>query len=199
MKRSPTPLEFALLGLLHQEPRSGYDVRKVFATTPMGHYSDSPGAIYPALRRLESQGLVSGKVDRSKTMRPRKVFRPTRQGVRTLEAWVTRPVTRDDVVWRMEELLLRFAFMDLLVGSPAVCRFLQSLTKALEAHVEELESYSHAMREPDSLHGRLALESGIASYRTHTRWARRALAEMTRLTEGGVSRRAPRAGTRRTQ
>ena len=46
-------LEGALLGLLHGEARSGYALRKVFQDTPMLHFSDSPGSIYPALKRLE--------------------------------------------------------------------------------------------------------------------------------------------------
>jgi len=55
-------LGYALLGLIHQKPSSGYDLRKTFAETAMGNYSDSPGAIYPALERLESQGLVRGVI-----------------------------------------------------------------------------------------------------------------------------------------
>ena len=58
-KRTPTALEYALLGLLHQQPQSGYDLRKVFETTALGNYSGSPGAIYPALRRLESRPTTS--------------------------------------------------------------------------------------------------------------------------------------------
>src|SRR5260370_3518580 len=58
-------LAYALLGLLRQQPRSGYDLRKIFANTPMGTFSDSPGAIYPALQRLEKHGLVSSRVHAS--------------------------------------------------------------------------------------------------------------------------------------
>ena len=75
-KRTPTTLEYALLGLVHAEPRSGYDLCKVFETTPMGHYSSSPGAIYPALKRLEGAGLVEGKVEKAGSLRPRKKFLP---------------------------------------------------------------------------------------------------------------------------
>jgi len=57
---SNSALAFALLGLIGQEPRSGYDLRKFFSSTPMISFSDSPGAIYPALRRLEQRGLVRG-------------------------------------------------------------------------------------------------------------------------------------------
>jgi len=52
-----TALEFALLGLVSQKPRSGYELIQVFRDRPMAHFSDSPGAIYPALRRMESAGL----------------------------------------------------------------------------------------------------------------------------------------------
>ena len=46
MKRDiTTSLGYALLGLIHLQPQSGYGLRKVFESTPMGHYSWSPGAI----------------------------------------------------------------------------------------------------------------------------------------------------------
>ena len=62
MHENDSLLGFALLGLLEERPRSGYDLRKVFAQTAMGTFSDSPGAIYPALGRLEKRGLVRGTV-----------------------------------------------------------------------------------------------------------------------------------------
>ncbi len=61
-------LGYALLGLVHGEPRTGYAIMKIFRTTPMGHYSGSPGAIYPALRGLQRDGLIHG--------RPRRTGRP---------------------------------------------------------------------------------------------------------------------------
>jgi DNA-binding PadR family transcriptional regulator len=79
-KRTPTALEYALLGLVQQHPQSGYDLRKVFETTALGSYSGSPGAIYPALRRLERKGLVEGEVDSTKALRPKKVFHVTEAG-----------------------------------------------------------------------------------------------------------------------
>ena len=54
-------LGYALLGLIYQQPLSGYDVKKIFASTPMAGFSDSPGAIYPALRKLERLGFVRAR------------------------------------------------------------------------------------------------------------------------------------------
>ena len=68
-KRLPTSLEYALLGLIHMQPQSGYDLRKIFETTPMGHYSSSPGAMAPP-RKNPSASTASTvvAVPRSTTM-----------------------------------------------------------------------------------------------------------------------------------
>jgi ABC-type Fe3+ transport system permease subunit len=46
---SDSLLNFALLGLLHQKPRSGYDLRVVLATSALASFSDSPGDWPPVL------------------------------------------------------------------------------------------------------------------------------------------------------
>ena len=60
----------AILGLISQRPMTGYDLRRVFTTTPMWHFSSSPGAIYPALQCLDS-GLIKGIVEGQDTLRPK--------------------------------------------------------------------------------------------------------------------------------
>ena len=172
--KPPTTMELAILGLLHQQPRSGYDVRKVFATSPMGRYSSSPGAIYPALRRLESRGLVKGRTDRSRSLKPRRIFTVSEQGEQALLEWVTRAVTQDDVALRMDELMLRFAFMD-IAGRRVTRDFLARLAEEIDVRLESLEEVLSEMEGSALSHGRLALQAGIDGYRAHGAWARRAL------------------------
>src|SRR3984885_849225 len=101
-------LGYALLGLL-QKPPSGYDLRKIFSSTSMKTYSDSPGAIYPALRRLEEEGLIRGTVEEGSGMRRRQIFRLTPKGLAELKRWITSPVTVEDLIRGGQEILLRFA------------------------------------------------------------------------------------------
>ena len=168
----------AILGLLHQQPRSGYDLRKVFSSSPMGRYSSSPGSIYPALRRLEQRGLISGRVDRKDSMRPRRIFQPTSDGVDSLREWLSAPLTRDDIVWRMEELMLRFAFMD-VADEMVTPQFLRSLAEEIEEYVLELTAHLDTMQ-GFPVHGRLALTFGIATFRAQAECARNALEEFER-------------------
>jgi len=140
-KTDISTLSLALMGLIAQQPQSGYDIRKTFATTPMGHFSDSPGAIYPALKRLERAGWIRGRVDDAQSLRPRKVYEMTKEGRDVLKRHLARPVTRDDVIWRMEDLMLRFALMDGIAGRAATLRFLGSFADELEAYVAYLRGY----------------------------------------------------------
>ena len=116
MDTNDSLLGFALMGLLNQQPMSGYDLRKVFAQTAMGNFSDSPGAIYPALGRLEKRGLVRGTVEESSSLRKRRVFKVTTKGLTQFKAWLKRPVTRDDVMRRIEEAARYFPIENLALS-----------------------------------------------------------------------------------
>jgi DNA-binding PadR family transcriptional regulator len=178
-RRTPTTLDYALLGLLYQLPRSGYDLRKVFETTAMGNYSGSPGAIYPALRRLEQQGLVEGEVDTTTALRPKQVFRPTKAGRETLSDWLVREIEREDVERRIDELMLRFAFHWVLDSRTATRRFLESFLGEVEDYLGELNRQHKVFPAGAPLQSRLALAAGIEQYRACTRWARKAIKEFT--------------------
>ena len=172
---SNSTLGFALLGLIGQEPRSGYDLRKFFSSTPMISFSDSPGAIYPALHRLEQRGLVRGRVSEGPGRRCRRIFELTARGRAEFRRWQTQPVVRHDVVRKLDELMLRFAFMDQFAEKGAALRFLKAFHKELAAYIPSLRKHLQSSREHMPQSGRLALESGIRAYETQLRWAKDAM------------------------
>lgn len=168
-------LSFALLGLIGQEARSGYDLRKFFSSTPMISFSDSPGAIYPALRRLEQRRLVRGHVVEGPGLRRRRIFELTARGRAEFKRWQTQPVTRHDVIRNLNALMLRFAFMDQFAERGVALRFLKAFHKELAAYIPTLRKYLESNREHMPQSGRLALESGIQAYETHLRWTKAAM------------------------
>lgn len=171
-------LSLAILGLISQRPLTGYDVRKVFATTPMGHFSSSPGAIYPALRRIEEAGWVRSQAGQGKTHRRRMLYEITPMGLEVLRRHLSQPVTEGDVTWRLDDLMMRFAFMDGIVGRKGTLRFLHEFAAQVDAHVAALEAYLGGVKGMMPVCGRLAMESGIESYEHSARWARRAIEEL---------------------
>lgn len=180
MKRlAISKLGYALLGLL-QQPSSGYALRKIFASTAMKTYSDSPGAIYPALRRLEQQGLIRGSIEESSGLRRRQVFRLTRTGSTALKKWINRPLVRPDVIRGLDEVMLRFAFSEQAVGAPGSVKLLKSLSTELRSYIPELREQLTVNKSAMPTSGRLALESGLRSYECLLEWTKYALATYVR-------------------
>lgn len=177
--RAPrSTLEYALIGLIREFPRSGYELRKVFVETAMAGYSGSPGAIYPALRRLEADGLIEGTEQPGGPGRPRREYRLTPAGEAVLKAWLALPVTRDDVALRLDELMLRFAFLGYADSPGRTLDFLASLEAHLDAFHGELLKQLEAIREAP-LHAQLALEAGISSIADRLRWTRAVRARLS--------------------
>jgi len=170
-KRRLSPLEGALLGLLHDEPRSGYALRKLFATTPMGSFSDSPGSIYPALTRLATRGLIAGNVENSRSLRPRQVYSLTAVGREALDGWLREPMAPGGMTGDFGVLLLRFVFMPQTIGRAGTVRFLATLAIELKRQLAALRKfYRQAVRVmPTS--GRLGMQAGIEICAAHARWA----------------------------
>lgn len=97
---------FIILGFLSHEPMTGYDIKKRI-TENIGHFWDlSFGQIYPALRDLERDGLVTMVVERNEGGPDRKIYTITDGGRAELKRWLVRPVKRE--ILRYEVLLKLF-------------------------------------------------------------------------------------------
>jgi PadR family transcriptional regulator, regulatory protein AphA len=84
--------EFALLGLLTQEPSSGYDLRRK-TELQLGHFwSESYASIYPMLRRLLELGFVE-RYQVEQTDKPDKwVYTITALGVDAFREWLSEDI-----------------------------------------------------------------------------------------------------------
>ena len=173
-------LSLAILGLASLSPLSGYDLRKIFTATPMGHFSTSPGAVYPALRRLERRGLIKGTVKQKNTLRPKQTFVTTTKGQALLKRTLSLPVTLGDVKWNLDGLMLRFAFMGKLLGRKRTLSFLSEVLVQTDQYIHALEEQLENNRDRMDATAVYAQEHGIATYRATSQWARRTINELRR-------------------
>ncbi len=176
-----TAFEHIRLGLICLAPSSGYDLKRIFATSPMGIYQPSSGALYPALRRLEHRGLVrvhaaAGRADQQ--ARPRHVYEPTELGVAAHTGWLRAPVRPDAVARDLGLHLMRFVMMEHVLPPDQILRFLRGLADALAAFTADLDRHA-AATDPGSGHARLALDHGLAVHRASLRWTEDAIAALS--------------------
>lgn len=169
MPHSRPTLDYALLGLLVRGPASGYDLRKIFQTTALGRYSDSPGSIYPALARLERQGLIDGRAEKSG--RRRRVFHLTRRGRQVISEWIEQPIAVDDLVRDAAIVDLRLAFMS-DAAPDCLERFLEQYGRAAAEYVEKLEAGRDEFENDISTSAALAFDLGITLARARASWVR---------------------------
>jgi DNA-binding PadR family transcriptional regulator len=85
----PGEVRLAILSLLTDGPRHGYELMKMLAQRSGGIYRASAGTIYPTLQQLEDEGLIAAEAQEGK-----RVFRITEEGRRELRL-------EDDVVERI--------------------------------------------------------------------------------------------------
>jgi len=84
-------IQHFILGLLANQPMSGYDVKRLFGRFRWLIGRSSFGNIYPALHTLLDEGLVTMDVISSPDRPPRKVYHINQRGLDVLGEWNREP------------------------------------------------------------------------------------------------------------
>src|ERR1700733_7892079 len=91
MARRSSSSSEVLLGLLPIQPMSGYDLGQTIRAS-IGHFwNESYGQIYPNLKKLQAEGLVTSKTERQKGKPDRHIYAITPKGRERLAQWLAVP------------------------------------------------------------------------------------------------------------
>lgn len=150
-------VKYALLGLLADRPRHGYDLKGAFEGLMGGSWELNIGQVYSTLSRLERDGFVTSELVPQDLVPDRKVYALTEVGRKELEAWLTEPA--DGPVRLKNEVYVKLAVGDLLGDDPAEllagqrARYLQRLSElSTLADDEELDDRTRLLVEGARLH-----------------------------------------------
>jgi DNA-binding PadR family transcriptional regulator len=183
--------------MLAAEPMTGYGLRKAIAGS-VGHFwHESYGQLYPTLRRLAGEGLVSARATRGGPGRGGAVYHVTQAGRAALAAWLALPPVLEPA---RNEVLLKVFFAG-AVPSEVTARNLEGVAEAVRQQRSQLEAIAAQMDAAPALHRdapywRLTLEYGLESTRSALGWLEHAQAVL-RAPPGGASGRPPAATPRR--
>jgi PadR family transcriptional regulator, regulatory protein AphA len=184
-------LRYALLGFISTEPASGFDLAREFGESMGWFWFASHSQIYPELRRLEEDGLVTSTEVAGNPGKQKRVYRITEQGEAELQAWLEQPT---EYAPMRDVERVKLVFLD---GAPVevIRRHLEDHRKhhedllaiytqqLRELHrgvfprlVKRLASRPKGSRELISGLKILAMRGNIARARTEIHWAEDALA-----------------------
>jgi DNA-binding PadR family transcriptional regulator len=172
--RQLTDFEQILIGLIVGSPRSGYDLKRFFATTPAIVYEPSSGTLYPALQRLEKRGLLSSELGVSAGKREQRRYLPTDAGYEAHLRWLRQPVDPVTIGRDLGTHLMRFVMAEGQLTATETLIYLRSLGQALDAFVADMEVFLRDIPR-SGRHPPLAIEHGLAVHRASSKWVREAI------------------------
>lgn len=150
------------LAILYEGPASGYEIRKLSMdeTHKFAHFVDaSYAAIYPALNKLEEEGLISGRVEHQEGKPAKRVYEITEAGRKEFVRSISQMPEADKF---KSEFLLMATHAEIL--PPRLIR------EAIEHRIASLREKVQALEECDtcacSPGSRFVLAYGLVMTRT---------------------------------
>jgi DNA-binding PadR family transcriptional regulator len=167
---------YVILGLLHHEPMSGYDMSKRIESSISQFWDVGFGQLYPTLKKLEAGGMIVGTEARGTGRRDRRVYSITDLGRRLLRQWLEEPVAKEYIRY---EILLKL-FFGSLVEREANIATIEAFRARYAGAAESLELYANNLRQvqgesPDHLYFLLTVMFGEKLYKAYLAWAEEAL------------------------
>ncbi len=99
--------KYAVLGMLSFSDKSAYEISQSIANSTAFFWSESDGQIYPILKKLCSDGLISFVVSAEKGARAKKIYQITGDGMDELIGWLQSQPTTFNI---RNEFLLQLFF-----------------------------------------------------------------------------------------
>ena len=108
-------LKSILLGLINLHPSiSGYELKTIINKSTGYFFTASLSMIYPALKELTQEGLITYDVEPLVGKQDRKVYTITAGGLERLKDWLREPLQLDPSLNAFEDFLLKLTFIGIM-------------------------------------------------------------------------------------
>src|ERR1700761_8090396 len=183
---------WALLGMMsYEEEVSGYDLKKwIDWSVDLYYWSPSYSQIYTELKKLESLGLVTSRVERDEGTRTRRLYKITRAGMDAAIEWVNDAPVDPPVL--KHSVLLRVTFGH-LTNPTRLKEVLQEYAAYAEArHRKAVEDADGAEGEPAWAYSVIALRWAAKYYAAEREFALELMKDIDKA--DAILQKAPKGG-----
>ena len=166
-------IDMVILGLLSHEDLTGYDIKKRIDGAISFFWKGSFGNIYPALKDMENQGLIT-KSDASVGGREKTTYHITKSGRDALKDWLKEEQVSNELKY---ETLLKLFFggaesREVSVHNIEV--FEEQIQKDLSVLKTYCETLEKSLDVEDHIYYSLTASFGVETYEAYLRWCVRA-------------------------
>lgn len=171
MAKSTVSIRYLLLGLLVQEPMTGYDIKGLLESFSWLIGSPSYGSLYPALHGLLEDGYVAVNVISNDEKPSRKVYHITERGRKALRTWVNKPVNKDP---SLKAFLMHLILAENYSREGLIAYLNHRRDQVAERH----SALSNQLEESDTDQP-LALDYGLAMAKQELSWLEKMLDQLS--------------------
>lgn len=166
---------YVLLGLLQEQPLTGYEMKQLIDIRFRFFWNESFGQIYPELKHMEEDDLVS--VSQTGGLRKQKRYAITETGRRELKLWLASPNEKESI---RIELLLKVYFSK--YGSAEILA--SQIKQFQESHkidysiLKAFEEELHSIPDPEGNHQDIlrVIEFGVKTNEAYLSWCENTIA-----------------------
>ena len=166
-------IDMVILGLLDHEDLTGYDIKKRIDGPISFFWKGSFGNIYPALKDMESCGMIT-KSDTSVGGRERISYHITQRGRNALKDWLKEEQVCNELKY---ETLLKLLFGG-AESREASIHNIEVFEEQIQNDLKVLKTYSENLKnapdEEDHIYYLLTVSFGIETYEAYLKWCAKA-------------------------
>lgn len=149
-----------LLGFLMYGNMTGYDLKKFFSLSFSYFSGLSYGSIYPALKQMEREGLISMRMEIQDGAPNRKIYTITEAGRTAFTGALKTPLAADRVKSPFLARLFFFTFLQPQERLESACQYLESVRQAQK----ELEAIDSQVKNEADRYQYLCYQFGVRMY-----------------------------------
>ncbi len=170
---------YAILGLLSRQAMTGYDIKK-FTEEALSHFwRESYGSIYPLLKKLTDEKLITKKKEPQDGKPDRNVYSLSTRGKKEFTQWVQEPCEKE--FFRSELLLKMFFSAEEPVGH--TIGHLEKFIKEQKTTLAILNSVDKELKNEDGekkdiRFWRMTIRRGQYVARARIKWAEECLRDL---------------------
>lgn len=163
---------FIILGLLTHEDMTGYDIKKRIDTVITNFWNAGYGQIYPTLKTLEQDGLVTKKTVEAAKGTNKIIYSITEAGRKRLVEWLS---NHEEKEYLKYEILLKIFFGNTLSKDENMQRILEFRSRNFKK-LEQIDLFKQSLHEvldesDDHFYYYLTVLFGEHIYKAYMNWA----------------------------